>query len=159
MRFMKPCTGLHVFGSPFLLRRLWTAKGPGNTFREALATRSVVAQAIKKEAGSSVKAPRKRRSKAKPETLSDQVVQEPAASRTIDLLRGAPSGAHWQQVERWVLFSDLHVSYRTLAVCCQVLERVKAEAVARNAGIIFLGMRNLVCCCLATVKCWPSGLR
>ncbi len=40
---------------------------------------------------------------------------------------------------RWVVFSDIHVSHGTLAVCEEVLARTHAEARARGAGILFLG--------------------
>ena len=56
-----------------------------------------------------------------------------------DLHANAPDGAHWQRVESWVVFSDLHVGLRTIDVACQVLQRVREEAAARNAGILFLG--------------------
>ena len=39
----------------------------------------------------------------------------------------------------WVVFSDLHVSRASLAVCLNVLAAVRAEAERRRAGIIFLG--------------------
>lgn len=45
----------------------------------------------------------------------------------------------WAAVERWVVFSDLHVSPRTAAVAVEVLQRVHAEAEARDAGVLFLG--------------------
>ena len=34
-----------------------------------------------------------------------------------------------------------------LQVCCEVLQRVRQEAEARNAGIIFLGKHLTPCCC------------
>eukprot|EP00804_Cyclotella_cryptica_P015235 CCRYP_005366-RB/>CCRYP_005366-RB protein AED:0.05 eAED:0.05 QI:0/0.66/0.57/1/0.5/0.28/7/3820/860 len=40
---------------------------------------------------------------------------------------------------RWVVFSDLHVMPSTLSTCLQVLEFVHRTAIARQAGIIFLG--------------------
>jgi hypothetical protein len=39
----------------------------------------------------------------------------------------------------WVVFSDLHVSRATLAVCLRVLAAVREEAARRGAGVIFLG--------------------
>lgn len=42
--------------------------------------------------------------------------------------------------QRWLAFSDLHVSLRTRRVCLQVLERVQEEAAARGAGVLFLGV-------------------
>ena len=39
-----------------------------------------------------------------------------------------------------LVFSDLHVSLKTLDTCCQVLRRVREEAAARDAGILFLGV-------------------
>ena len=48
------------------------------------------------------------------------------------------SPAH-SSVERWIVFSDLHVSKRTMETCRRVLERVHAEALKREAGVVFLG--------------------
>lgn len=45
----------------------------------------------------------------------------------------------WAAVQRWVVFSDLHVAPRTAAVAVEVLRRVHAEAKARDAGVLFLG--------------------
>jgi hypothetical protein len=42
-------------------------------------------------------------------------------------------------VEHWVIFSDLHVKSASIEICEEVLDRVHAEAVERQAGIIFLG--------------------
>ncbi|KAK9812526.1 hypothetical protein WJX73_005975 [Symbiochloris irregularis] len=102
--------------------------------------RSLASAAVKKEVA--VKTPRKRRLKSQPES-EPQAPQEqlhPAESpKSVDLASGVPAGSHWQSVERWVVFSDLHVSARTSDVCCQVLDRVKAEAAARKAGVLFLG--------------------
>lgn len=42
-------------------------------------------------------------------------------------------------VEAWVIFSDLHVSRRTLSVCEKVLEEVQSVARERNAGVLMLG--------------------
>ena len=61
----------------------------------------------------------------------------------IDLHANVPKGTHWHGVESWVAFSDLHVGLRTVDVACQVLRRVKEEAAARNAGILFLGRLSL----------------
>ena len=44
-----------------------------------------------------------------------------------------------QQIRKWVVFSDLHVTSRSVSTCRAVLEQVHAEAVARDAGILFLG--------------------
>ena len=41
--------------------------------------------------------------------------------------------------ERWILFSDLHVKSSTIDSCETVLATVHNAAIARNAGIIFLG--------------------
>ncbi|KAL0053768.1 hypothetical protein WJX82_010500 [Trebouxia sp. C0006] len=37
------------------------------------------------------------------------------------------------------MFSDLHVSVRTLDTCISVLQKIKKEATSRKAGILFLG--------------------
>lgn len=48
-------------------------------------------------------------------------------------------GKRWDKVDKWVMFSDLHVSVKTLDVCIRVLQKIKREAAARKAGILFLG--------------------
>ncbi|KAL0029555.1 hypothetical protein WJX79_003952 [Trebouxia sp. C0005] len=50
-----------------------------------------------------------------------------------------PQGKRWDKVQRWVMFSDLHVSIRTLDTCISVLQKIKKEATSRKAGILFLG--------------------
>ena len=50
-----------------------------------------------------------------------------------------PKGKRWENVDKWIMFSDLHVSVKTLKVCISVLRKIKKEAVARKAGIVFLG--------------------
>ena len=65
--------------------------------------------------------------------------QQLSAQTQIDLHADVPAGTHWQGVQSWVVFSDLHVSLKTADVACQVLRRVREEAEARNAGILFLG--------------------
>ena len=57
----------------------------------------------------------------------------------MDLAANVPQGEHWASVERWVVFSDLHVSLKTVDVACRVLRLVKEAAIARNAGVLFLG--------------------
>jgi hypothetical protein len=57
-----------------------------------------------------------------------------------DLTRWAPPSDLWSQPQRWVVFSDLHVSPRTRGVCLEVLRRVEEEANARAAGVLFLGV-------------------
>lgn len=60
----------------------------------------------------------------------------------LDLAVGAPSpeiAAAWTGVKEWVVFSDLHVSAKTVKVAVEVLRAVHAEAVRRDAGILFLG--------------------
>ncbi|GAX81140.1 hypothetical protein CEUSTIGMA_g8573.t1, partial [Chlamydomonas eustigma] len=48
-------------------------------------------------------------------------------------------GGPWDQPRHWVVFSDLHVTVKSLGTCLQVLKRVHKEAVQRDAGIMFLG--------------------
>jgi len=43
------------------------------------------------------------------------------------------------RVKAWVVFSDLHVSTKTLGSCVEVLRRVHEEARRRQAGVLFLG--------------------
>ena len=60
----------------------------------------------------------------------------------MDLARHAPRGAAWAPdalPQRWLAFSDLHVSHKTRATCLAVLHRVHEEAACRGAGILFLG--------------------
>lgn len=44
-----------------------------------------------------------------------------------------------ERVRRFVVLSDLHVRRETAAVCIQALRRTHREAVARGAGVLFLG--------------------
>ena len=89
--------------------------------------------------------PVKRRGRKKKEATSaapehdGPVLSQQTVQPCIDLHANAPEGAHWQSVTSWVVFSDLHVGLRTVDVACQVLQRVREEAAARNAGILFLG--------------------
>lgn len=65
---------------------------------------------------------------------------EPAATvKNLATGPDKPKGKRWESVDKWVMFSDLHVSVKTLNVCISVLRRIKKEAVARKAGIVFLG--------------------
>jgi len=41
--------------------------------------------------------------------------------------------------DKWIVFSDLHVSRNSLETCLHVLGRIHHEASIRNAGVIFLG--------------------
>ena len=73
---------------------------------------------------------------------------EPAASvRNLATDPDRPKGKRWENVDKWVMFSDLHVSVKTLSVCISVLRKIKKEAVARKAGIVFLGkaIRSTAC--------------
>ena len=45
----------------------------------------------------------------------------------------------WPSVCKWVVFSDLHVSPKTLDVCLEVLREVRNAARLRGAGVLFLG--------------------
>ena len=90
--------------------------------------------------------PVKRRTRKKKEAATaapqhhEDIPSQHTVSVDIDLHANAPKSAHWQRVDSWVVFSDLHVGLRTVDVACQVLQRVREEAAARNAGILFLGM-------------------
>jgi DNA repair exonuclease SbcCD nuclease subunit len=46
---------------------------------------------------------------------------------------------HHASFKCWIMFTDLHCAPSTIDTCLQVLQRVHAEAVARNAGVLFLG--------------------
>ena len=65
----------------------------------------------------------------------------PPAPAAIDLHQHAPRWAleAGELPQRWLTFSDLHVSKNTLGTCLAVLEQVHEEAVRRGAGILFLG--------------------
>ena len=60
-----------------------------------------------------------------------------AGSRAVSRV-DALSKAH-EDATRWIIFSDLHVSKRTMETCKEVLERVHAEAVEKKCGVLFLG--------------------
>uniref|UniRef100_A0A061SMF6 Calcineurin-like phosphoesterase domain-containing protein n=1 Tax=Tetraselmis sp. GSL018 TaxID=582737 RepID=A0A061SMF6_9CHLO len=45
----------------------------------------------------------------------------------------------WKSVQKWLVFSDLHVSTATIDVCLEVLATVRQEANDRGAGVVFLG--------------------
>ncbi|BDA43191.1 hypothetical protein COCOBI_04-2030 [Coccomyxa sp. Obi] len=89
-------------------------------------------------------APKKRGRKKKaveaaPVSHSDSGAAPPA----VDLGANVPQRGDWANVKRWVVFSDLHVSHKTVDVACQVLRHVREEAVARDAGVLFLGKTSL----------------
>lgn len=89
-------------------------------------------------------APKKRGRKKKapaeaPQPVSREEEAPAEAADPVDLAAGAPRGGKWSGVKRWVVFSDLHVSHKTVDVACQVLRRVREEAEARDAGVLFLG--------------------
>ena len=65
-----------------------------------------------------------------------------------DLFHNAPPAGPWDHVKRWVVFSDLHVSTKSLRVCIQVLQRVRQEALERGAGVLFLGTCQLRLMCV-----------
>lgn len=57
-----------------------------------------------------------------------------------DLQRWTPCGPSWETPpSQWIVFSDLHVTPRTLPVCLEVLKKVRDEAASRSAGVLFLG--------------------
>ncbi|KAK9914871.1 hypothetical protein WJX75_001641 [Coccomyxa subellipsoidea] len=62
-----------------------------------------------------------------------------SALPSVNLAAAIPQGGEWDNVKRWVVFSDLHVSHKTVDIACQVLRRVRKEAEARDAGVLFLG--------------------
>lgn len=77
----------------------------------------------------------------------------PPAPLHIDntVVQLSPSGKRWENIDRWVMFSDLHVSVKTLATCIAVLQKVKQEATKREAGILFLG-KFPSCCVILTFQ-------
>lgn len=83
---------------------------------------------------------RKKAEAAAPESFSaESLPQQSDSQLEIDLQLNVPQGAHWDSIKTWVVFSDLHVSFKTAEVACQVLRRVREEAHSRNAGVLFLG--------------------
>jgi hypothetical protein len=50
-----------------------------------------------------------------------------------------PPAASFAPDNGWVVFSDLHMSQRTMGVALQTLQRVHQEAKERAAGVLFLG--------------------
>ena len=58
---------------------------------------------------------------------------EPLILPTID------PPAIFKSVNKWIIFSDLHVKSSSIEICEEVLKKVHDEALARNAGIMFLG--------------------
>ena len=70
----------------------------------------------------------------------EQLLDGSAAPPDLDC--HAPAGERWcpeALPQRWLVFSDLHVSHKTRATALAVLERVHEEAAKRGAGIAFLG--------------------
>jgi hypothetical protein len=74
-------------------------------------------------------------------TAAAAAASTPPAPAAIDLQQHAPRWALEAGAlpQRWLTFSDLHVSKNTLATCLAVLEQVHEEAARRGAGILFLG--------------------
>jgi len=78
---------------------------------------------------------------ATPEPTHDASPAQPLITMQ-DLLDAAPRGTKstaFSQVDRWVVFSDLHLSAKSAPTCEQVLARVHEEALRRDAGVLFLG--------------------
>jgi hypothetical protein len=50
-----------------------------------------------------------------------------------------PPAAAFAPANGWVVFSDLHMSQKTMGVALQTLQRVHQEAKERAAGVLFLG--------------------
>lgn len=61
------------------------------------------------------------------------------ADVSVDLTKYAPKGDAWHRPQKWIVFSDLHVSLRTVPVCLDVLKTIHQHASQHKAGIIFLG--------------------
>jgi predicted MPP superfamily phosphohydrolase len=57
----------------------------------------------------------------------------------VDILADDALGPDHARCRRWVVFSDLHLNRKTSEVCVDVLRAVHREALARDAGILFLG--------------------
>ena len=65
--------------------------------------------------------------------------EAPTSTGPASVKRASKLSPAHESVERWIVFSDLHVSKRTMETCREVLRRVHAEATAQNAGVVFLG--------------------
>lgn len=50
-----------------------------------------------------------------------------------------PTSSPIAQCKKWIIFSDLHVRAASIDTCEQVLDAVHEQALAKSAGIIFLG--------------------
>lgn len=61
------------------------------------------------------------------------------------------------RLQSWVVFSDLHVSSRTLDTAVRVLQRVHEEAQRRNAGVVFLGKPAVTLLCMALAGSMSSA--
>eukprot|EP00879_Flechtneria_rotunda_P028700 GHRR01030911.1.p1 GENE.GHRR01030911.1~~GHRR01030911.1.p1 ORF type:complete len:233 (+),score=26.31 GHRR01030911.1:104-700(+) len=72
--------------------------------------------------------------------------QETSNSAKNVLSGRAPAAEAFSKARGWVVFSDLHCSSKTIDTALEVLQLVRKEATARNAGVLFLGE----CCCLCT---------
>ena len=57
----------------------------------------------------------------------------------LDVLSDDALGPAHAAARRWIVFSDLHVNRKTAPVAMEVLRRVHDAALARDAGIVFLG--------------------
>lgn len=85
---------------------------------------------------------------------SSGAVEAAATTTTLSHLgteAHGPQGKRWDKVQRWVMFSDLHVSVRTLDTCISVLQKIKKEATSRKAGILFLGENIVPKCYIACI--------
>lgn len=67
------------------------------------------------------------------------VTSDKVIGNDVNVVELAPQGKRWEKVDQWVMFSDLHVSTKTLKTCLEVLQKVKHEATKRKAGVLFLG--------------------
>lgn len=47
--------------------------------------------------------------------------------------------AIFKGINKWILFSDLHVSEKSIETCIGVLRKIREEARQKDAGILFLG--------------------
>ena len=72
------------------------------------------------------------------ESFQEEVTTTSAAAIDFELQTIQAPLRH-QQTSKWVIFSDLHVKSTSIESCEQVLHAVHEAALARNAGIIFLG--------------------
>lgn len=106
-------------------------------------TARVLIAAAKREISSSTRSTAtstaSRRRTRRKETTEAHPEPQQEVPPALALVGAPPTSQAFCSVDKWVVFSDLHVTPATLPTCMRVLERVHQEALDRRAGILFLG--------------------